>query len=248
MKLKAVIIDDEQDSRTILANYLGKYCKDVEVLGFGDSVKTGIVAIEEYQPDVIFLDIEMPYGNGFDLLESIEQINFEIVFVTAYDNYAVKALNRSAAYYILKPIDIDDLINAVERIKQNISENEVQQHAKILLENLGNKGHKVQKIILPTMEGFELINSDEILYCEAEDNFTQFYFTDQRKPLLICRTLKFYEQALEDLGFLRIHRSYLVNLNFVKRYTKGKGGYITMENGKELEVSASKKKILFDSL
>jgi two-component system LytT family response regulator len=241
--MKAVIIDDENDSRIILANYLTKYCPNVEVCGFGDSVTTGLEAIRKHQPDVIFLDIEMPYGNGFDLLDKIEKINFETVFVTAFNNYAIQALNQSAAYYLLKPIDIDELVKAVEKIRKERSEENYIEHAKVLAENKKEGG--IQKIMLPTMEGFEIVDIHTILYCEAADNFTKFYF-EEGSPLLICRTLKYFEDVLKNHRFLRIHRSYLINPDFVTRYSKGKGGYVTMKNDQELEISPNRKKEFLD--
>lgn len=237
--MKAVIIDDEKDSRNILASYLKKYCPDVTVCGFGESVATGLEEIKKHLPDIVFLDIEMPYGNGFDLLDKIDDITFETIFVTAFNNYAIQALNQSAAYYLLKPIDIDELVKAVEKIKKERSENNYMQHARVLLEN--KKPGANQKIMLPTMEGFEIVNINTILYCEAADNFTKFYF-EQTHPLLICRTLKYFEDVLTDHRFLRIHRSYLINPDFVIRYSKGKGGYVTMKNNQELEISPNKKK------
>lgn len=237
--MKAVIIDDEKDSREILAKYLKKYCPNITVCGFGKSVDTGLEEIKKHNPDIVFLDIEMPYGNGFDLLDKFEKINFETVFVTAFDNYAIPALNQSAAYYLLKPIDIDELIKAVEKIRGERNQKNYIQHARILLEN--KKTGAQQKIMLPTLEGFDIINIDSILCCEAADNFTKFYL-EGRQTLLICRTLKYFEEVLNEHRFLRIHRSYLINPDFVIRYSKGKGGYVTMKNNMELEVSPTKKK------
>jgi two-component system, LytTR family, response regulator len=237
--MKAVIIDDEKDSREILANYLKKYCPDVEVCGFGESVATGLAEINKHAPDIVFLDIEMPYGNGFDLLDKVQDITFETIFVTAYDNYAIQALNQSAAYYLLKPIDIDELIKAVDKIRTKRAEQNYMQHAKMLIENKKPGAH--QKVMLPTLEGFEIVDINSILYCEAADNFTKFYF-EQSQPLLICRTLKYFEDVLSAHRFLRIHRSYVINPDFVLRYTKGKGGYVTMKNNQELEISPTRKK------
>jgi two-component system, LytTR family, response regulator len=237
--MKAIIVDDEKDSREILANYLKKYCPDVTVCGFGESVATGLEAIRQHQPDIVFLDIEMPYGNGFDLLDKADEINFETVFVTAFGNYAIQALNQSAAYYLLKPIDIDELIKAVEKIKNERRSENYLQHSRVLLDNI--KSNAPQKIMLPTMEGFEIVSINTIIHCEAVDNFTRFHF-EIGQPLLICRTLKYFEEVLKDHGFLRIHRSYLINPQFVVRYSKGKGGYVTMKNQQELEISPTKKK------
>jgi two-component system LytT family response regulator len=244
--MKAVIIDDEKDSREILANYLSKYCPDVTVHGFGESVATGLDVIQKHQPDIVFLDIEMPYGNGFDLLDKVGQVTFETVFVTAFDNYAIQALNQSAAYYLLKPIDIDELIKAVGKIKQERATGSYTQHAKVLLENIRNASSPNQKIMLPTLEGFEIVPVSAIVYCEAVDNFARFHM-DEGKPLLICRTLKYFEDILREHRFLRIHRSHLINLEYVVRYSKGKGGFVTMKNNKELEVSSNKKKELLES-
>jgi two-component system LytT family response regulator len=243
--MKAVIIDDEKDSREILGTYLGKYCPEVTVCGFGESVETGLAAIEKHQPDVVFLDIEMPYGNGFDLLDKVKKVNFETVFVTAFNHYAMQALNQSAAYYLLKPIDIDELIKAVEKITKERKEDNYTEHAQILLDNIRSGSQQNQKIMLPTLEGFEIVNIQTIIYCEAVDNFTRFYF-ETGNPLLICRTLKYFEEVLKDHRFFRIHRSYLINPDYVIRYSKGKGGYVTMKNNKELEISPTRKKEFLD--
>jgi two-component system LytT family response regulator len=241
--IKSVIIDDEKDSRDILANYLSKYCPDVTVSGFGESVATGIEAIKKYQPDLVFLDIEMPYGNGFDLLDKIPDINFETVFVTAFNNYAIQALNQSAAYYLLKPIDIDELVKAVDKIKKERAAQNYTQHAKLLLQNIRTGSQ--QKIMLPTMEGFEIVTINTIVHCEAVDNFTRFHFDPDngpKVPLLICRSLKYFEEILSNHRFLRIHRSHLINPEFVIRYTKGKGGSVIMKGNQEIEISPNKKK------
>ena len=239
-KLKAILVDDEQDSREILANYLKKYCPDVVLLAQCESVKTALVAIHQHEPDIVFLDIEMPYANGFDLLDQVDEINFETVFVTAYDNYAIKALNQSAAYYLLKPLEIDELIAAVEKIKNERNNDAYIQHARILLENIKAQPNTVAKLMLPTLEGFEIIKPTEIIYCEADNNLTKFYLTNN-KQLLICRTLKYFEQILSNHQFIRIHRSHMINLEYVTRYTKGKGGFVTLNHNIELEVAPKKK-------
>ena len=238
--MKAILVDDEQDSRQILSNYLSKYCKDVELLAECKNIQEGLEAINEYNPDLVFLDIEMPYGTGFDLLEQLENITFETVFVTAYDNYAIQALNMSAAYYLLKPIDIDELVTAVDKIKAEKAGNVDSFHVQVLLDNIKEENNRPKKIMLPTFEGFEIVPIDQIIYCEADDNFTRFHLK-KSKPLLISKTLKHFEQMLPRSKFVRIHRSSLINTDYVVRYTKGKGGYVTMENNVELEVSPKKK-------
>ncbi len=239
MKMKAVIIDDESDSREILAGYLKRYCPEVEVCGTGESVSSGLAAIKMYQPDVVFLDIEMPYGNGFDLLEQAGEFTFETIFVTAFDNYAIQALNQSAAYYLLKPIDIDELVKAVEKIKTELTDDNRTRHAKVLVDNI--RPNAIQKIMLPTLEGFEIVTISSIVHCEAEDNFTRFHF-ENAPPMLICRTLKYFEEVLSGHRFFRIHRSHLINPDFVVRYSKGKGGSVILKNNVELEISPNRKK------
>ena len=239
--LKAVIIDDEKASRETLENYIIKYCKDVEIVGFGESVKSGIEAIKTGDPDIVFLDVEMPFGNAFDLLEQIDNITFETVFVTAFSDYAIKALNFSASYYILKPIDIDELIAAVEKIRKEKENHDSDFHTKILIDNIKTVNKQLHKLILPLIDGFEVIQVKDIIHCKANDNFTDFHLRDQRK-LVICRTLKHYEELLSEFGFMRVHRSHLINLDDVAKYNKGKGGYITLSDSTNIDVSASKKK------
>lgn len=243
MILKAVIVDDELASRAALANFIAKYCPDVVVSGFGESVKTGLEAIRQHQPDIVFLDVEMPYGNAFDLLEQAGEINFETVFVTAFSHYALKALNFSAAYYILKPIDIDELIGAVQKIRLEREKHHYSFHTKILMENLQAVNKQLQKIVLPSLEGFEVIQVKDIVRCQANDNFTDFYMANGSK-ILICRTLKFYEDILTDFDFLRVHKSHLINLQLVKKYIRGKGGQVVMADNSVVDVSPQKKQDL----
>jgi two-component system LytT family response regulator len=240
MILKAVIVDDEEASRDTLKNYLTKYCPEVEIKGIADSVKTGIEAINQHHPDILFLDVEMPYGNAFDLLEQIKEPGFETVFVTAFSHYALKALNLSAAYYILKPISIDELIQAVDKIKENKIRSKESFHTKILIENIHAVNKQLQKVVLPMMDGFEVIQVKDVIRCEANDNFTDFVLMDKRR-LLICRTLKFYEEILTDFDFMRIHKSHMINVQHVKKYLKGKGGQVVMSDGSTVDVSPNKK-------
>ena len=236
--LKAVIIEDESSSREILRNYLAKYCKNVNVLGEAASVKEGLELLAQTQPDVVFLDVEMPFGNAFDLLDQLPERSFETVFVTAYNTYALEALNNHAAYYLMKPINIDELIKSVSYVAE-IKEKENALEDRILKSKL-NKAEG--KITLPQQDGFQVLNISEILYCKADDNYTEIYL--ENKKLLVSKTLKYFEEALADYPFARIHKSYLVNVNEVIKYRKGKGGSVIVSNGKELLVSASRKKRL----
>ncbi len=243
--LKAIIVDDESTSRNVLREYIRKYCPDVNVLGEADSVSTALPLIREHHPDIVFLDVEMPKGNGFDLLEQVGDISFETVFVTAFDHYAIQALNYSAAYYLLKPVSIDELISAVEKIKKNKEKNSASFHTSVILENIHAQGAQQKKIVLPLLEGFEVVKIADIVSCEANDNFTDFHFTSRSK-MMICRTLKFYEELLSESGFMRVHKSHLINLEHIVKYLRGKGGEITMSDGSTIPVSPQKKDALLE--
>ena len=236
MKLKTLIVEDEQTSRDILKRYLEKYCPTVEVVYEATNIDQALVFIRNNDIDLLFLDVEMPYGSGFDLLEKLEKTTFEVVFVTAYNQYAIEALNKHASYYLLKPISIDELIKAVDYVTElRTKENELQ--SAILKPKIDNINGK---ITIPTQEGFEVLEMKNIMYCKADDNYTEIFLSDNHKKL-VSKTLKYFEDILKDNGFARIHKSYLVNVSYIASYKKGKGGTICLSNGKELSVSASKK-------
>ncbi len=238
MELTALIIEDEANSREILRNYLVKYCKNISVLGEASTIGEGLVLLEKNNPDIVFLDVEMPYGNAFDLLDQLPDRTFETIFVTAYNQYAMDALNHHAAYYLMKPIDIDELVKAVAYVTE-VKERENALEDKILTPVL----NKVNgKITLPQQDGFQVLNVSDILYCKADNNYTEIYLEDRR--LVVSKTLKYFEDALSDFAFARIHKSYLVNVNEVLKYKKGKGGSVVISNGKELLVAASRKQQL----
>lgn len=239
-KLKAIIVEDEELSRETLRNYLTKYCPDVSIAGEAANIIEGKQLIEKLKPDVVFLDVEMPYGNAFDLLEQFSEITFETIFVTAYSNYAIQALNLSAAYYLLKPVDIDELVKAVNKIKETLENNKNLVHTRILIENVKIENKQLHKIVLPLIDGFEVIRVNEIIRCEANDNFTVFHLNNNRK-VMICRTLKHYEDILSEYDFIRVHKSHLVNFQYIKQYKKGKGGQVIMSDGKEVELSPNRK-------
>ena len=245
--IKSIIVDDEQDSRETLRNYLASYCPQVTVLDECADIIAAKTAILKHSPDLVFLDIEMPRGNAFDLLEQWGEIDFEIIFITAFSQYAVQAFNLSAAHYLLKPVDISELETAVEHVEELLSKKETLSRAKILMQNITSLESQNRKLVLPLMEGFDVVKMSEILYCEAEDNFTRFHFKNGSKTL-ICRSLKFYESALDPYGFCRVHRSHIVNLDCIKKYHKGKGGSVFLENDKEILVSKNRKSDLMTKL
>lgn len=236
MELRTIIIEDEQTSREILKNYLKKYCPKVTVLGEASNIDEALILIRNNELDLVFLDVEMPYGNAFDLLEKLGNVNFEIIFVTAYDQYAIEALNNHAAYYLLKPISIDELIKGVDYII-DFKEQENKLQNTILQPKVSSEK---EKITIPTQDGFEIIEIQHILYCKADDNYTHIYLNNDRKKL-VSKTLKYFEDILKESSFARIHKSFLVNVNYIVNYKKGKGGSVVLTNGKELSVSSSKK-------
>jgi two-component system LytT family response regulator len=238
MNLNAILVEDEANSREILRNYIKKYCPNVHLVGEAASVKEGLDLIMRKQLDLVFLDVEMPYGNAFDLLEQLPERSFETVFVTAYDQYAKDALNHHAAYYLMKPINIDELIKAVDYVVA-VKEKEYHLADRVL----SSKGASVQgKLTLPQQDGFQVLNISDILYCKADDNYTEIHLAQKR--LVVSKTLKYFEDVLANFTFARIHKSYLVNVNEVVQYKRGKGGSVVVSNGKELLVAASRKKEL----
>lgn len=239
-KLKTLIVDDEQDSRDSLSRFVAKYCPQLEVVQTCANIMEAEKAIQAQAPQLVFLDIEMPYGNAFDLLDKLPEIDFEIIFITAFSQYAIEAFKLSAAHYLLKPVDIDELVEAVEKVEERLEQAKRLHTATILKENLGHIQSQHQKVVLPLIDGFEVTKMADILYCEAEENFTKFYFIGGKKSL-ICRKLKFFDQVLSAHGFCRIHRSYLINLEYVQRYVKGKGGTVILENGQQLQVANARK-------
>lgn len=238
MQLKAIIVEDEETSRAILRNYITKYCPKVAILGEAENITEALTLINANELDLVFLDVEMPFGNAFDLLEQVPDRTFETVFVTAYDHYAIDALNAHASYYLLKPISIDKLIEAVAYVteikeKENSLQDAVLQPKQQVITG---------KITIPVQKGFEVLAVENILYCQADDNYTNIYLTDGKK--LVSKTLKYFEEILKPSGFARVHKSYLVNVNAIVEYRKGKGGSVVLNTGKEVLVSPSKKKEL----
>lgn len=238
MQLKAIIVEDEETSREILRKYVTKYCPTVTILGEAENIDQALALISKNDLDLVFLDVEMPFGNAFDLLEQVPERTFETVFVTAYDHYAMDALNAHASYYLLKPISIDKLIEAVEYVTE-IKKKENTLHNRVLQPK---KEQVKDKITIPVQHGFEVLEVEHILYCQADDNYTNIYLTDGKK--LVSKTLKYFEDILKPSGFARVHKSYLVNVNAIVEYRKGKGGSVILNNTKEIMVSPSKKKEL----
>jgi two-component system LytT family response regulator len=243
--IKTIIVDDERKSRVTLENLLNANCPGVAISDGCDSIETALVSIEKHSPDLVFLDIEMPFNNGFTLFERIKHPKFDVIFTTAYDQYAIRAIKFSALDYLLKPVDVDELKNAIAKVKQKKESNQNQSlNFELLLSNLKSKS---AKIAVPTFDGLQMINAEEIIKCTAHESYTELTLTNGSK-LMVSRILKEYEDLLSDLNFFRIHNSYLVNLTHIKKYIKGDGGYVVMSDGESCEVSRRKKTELLNKL
>ena len=244
--LKSIIIDDELKSRESLRILIEDFCEGVAVSALCQNVAEGLAAIEKHRPDVIFLDIQMQRETGFDLLNKIKQINFEVIFTTAYSEYAIKAFKFSAIDYLLKPIDIEELKAALLKVEKKIG-GSINGRLQQLMDNLKGGNTENFKLALPTSDGLIFIKVNDIVYCEASSNYTNIYMLDGKKHL-VSRTLKEYEEMLTESNFFRIHHSYLINLNLVKKYVRGDGGYVIMNNDTSLDVSKRKKEAFLDRI
>ncbi len=236
--LNAIIIDDELKGRIALKQKLLDYCPDVHVVAEATSGEEGIELIRQHQPQVIFLDIEMPRMDGFEMLRRIENKNFQIIFTTAYDQYAIKAIKFAAFDYLLKPVDIDELRMAVKRIQQQ-SQTHTEQKLQALEDNLHPR-LAFNKIAIPTLDGLLFFNISDIIHLEAQSNYTAIYFSNHPR-LIASRTLKEFEDLLPQDIFFRTHHSHIINLHYIKRYIKGDGGQIEMQNGNYVDVARRKK-------
>lgn len=243
--LKTLIIDDENKARDTIKDMLNIYCPEVTVIGEADSVLSGINAIKKLKPDLVFLDIKMPDGTGFDLLNRLDNKPFSLIFLTAFDEYAVKAFRFSAVDYLLKPLDPDELMTSIERVVES-KENE-NQHIDALLNNLKSIKNDNKKIVLKTAESIFLVNVSDIIRCESTGNYTQFFILNQ-KPVLVSKTLKEYDDILTDYNFFRVHQSHLVNLNHIIRLDKADGGTLVLTNDHTVPVSTRKKEALVKAL
>ena len=239
MQIASIIVEDESAAREALRNYLGKYCPQVQLLGEAQNIKEAVPLIADLRPQLVFLDVEMPYGNAFDVLEACKDIHFETIFVTAFSEYALKALNRSAAYYLLKPISIEELVLAVNKVQDQIQNKESFNRNKVIVENFKEKKPEKQQLILPTLEGFEVVRIENIIRLKGNGNFTDVFLADGSKKM-VCRFLKYFAEILPPT-FLRVHKTHIINLDFVKTYHKGSGGYVTLTDGAEVEISAGYK-------
>lgn len=244
---KAIIVDDEEKSRITLKNLLATYCPAVQVAELCNGVDSALEAIKKHGPDLVFLDVEMPFRNGFDLLETIQTPSFDVIFTTAYDHYAIKAIKFSAVDYLLKPVDTDELVSAVNKVaERKEKKGNSAPDFNLLLSNLNLKS-KSARIAVPTFDGLQMVNVEDIVRCLADESYTQLILSNGSR-LVVSRILKEYEELLSDLNFFRVHNSTLINLKQVVKYIKGDGGYVLMTDGETVEVSRRKKNELLTRL
>jgi len=236
--IRTVIVEDEKNSFLLLTKLLEKYCPSVKIIGTAHNVAEAVKVLNAEKPDLVFMDVNMPDGDGFEVLERVQDREFAVIFTTAYDRYAMKAFEFSALHYLLKPIDHKELQEAIKRFENSKPENLLESKLKVMADSLSAQP---QKIMVPSSNGLIVVELDDIIRCESTNNYTIFHLKDG-KPLMVSKPISSYEEILSDLHFLRIHNKHLINLKYVKRYVKGRGGYVVMQDDSEADISESKKK------
>lgn len=243
--INAVIIDDEKNALEVLELQLAKYCPQVNVLAVANGGIAGIEAIRKHKPDLVFLDIEMPHKNGFDVLNETKEFRYKVIFTTAYDQFAIKAFKFSAIDYLLKPIDIRELQQAVDKAVVKEESVSIDEKIQVLLSQLQSPA-KPGRIALPVGEAMQFFHTDEILRCESDSNYTHISLVNGKK-ITVAKTLKEVEESLRGTDFYRIHQSHLVNMNHISKVVKGEGGYVVMKDGTTLTISRNKKEAFLES-
>ena len=243
--IQALIIDDEKNAIEVLELQLSRYCKQVQVLATAQGGVQGIELIRKYQPDLVFLDIEMPHKNGFDVLNETKDCRYKVIFTTAYDQFAIRAFKFSAVDYLLKPIDIRELQEAVEKAAVKEEQGSLDEKLQVLISQLQSPVRQ-ERIALPVADGMQFFHTDEILRCESDSNYTHISLTNGKK-ITIAKTLKEVEESLRGVDFYRIHQSHLVNMNHISKVVKGEGGYVVMKDGTTITISRNKKEAFLES-
>jgi two-component system LytT family response regulator len=242
--LTTILIDDEKNSLEALQMEIQLNCPSIDVVATCRGSEQGLKAIQQYKPDLVFLDIQMPEMNGFEMLQTLPEVDFDVIFVTAYDTYPMQAIKVSALDYLLKPVDGLELKRAVDKVEKSQTLRQSKARVEFLLTNLQQEGgHGFSKIALPTMKGLDFVSIDEILYCMADGNYTIIHTVTHEK-YVITRTLTEFEEMLSNPMFFRTHKSYLINLHFIKQYVKGSGGEIILKDGTSIQVARARKELL----
>lgn len=238
--IRALLIDDEHFARQALKNALEQYCPQIQLLQSCESPQEGIAAIRKHNPELVFLDVQMPGMSGFDLLKQLEPVAFDVIFITAYDRYAIKAIRFSAVDYLMKPLDVDDLMQAVKRVQERQDQGGSAHRLASVIHNLNYKSAGIDKLAVPTLEGIDFIDIQEIIFCQADGGYTTVYLADESTKL-ISRTLKDFENLLSESGFCRVHHRSLINMQHIKKYIKGEGGYVILTHDHQVDISRRKK-------
>lgn len=242
--ITAVLVDDDSNLREGMKALLSRYAPEIQIFGEAENVTNAVSVIDQLNPQVVFLDIQLADGTGFDILEKLTEKNgkiaSQVVFITAHEQYAIKAFRFSALDFLLKPVDPEELQKVIEKIKNTVKKNDTFSHIDLLLENIRKKVDNFKRIALSTTDGIHLFDVSDIIRCESTDNYTTFHIRNS-KPILISKTLKEYEELLSEQGFERIHQSHLINLAYLKSYIKKDGGYVIMSDNSNLPVSQRKK-------
>lgn len=245
--LRTIIVEDEENVKIAVENKLLQFCKNVELIGWGDSVKTSIELIKSLNPDLVLLDIKLPDGTGFDILKQLHPINFKIIFITAYNDYAIKAFKFSALDYLTKPVRAEDITLAINKAENAIQNDNLNQKLNVLYTNLSIMKITEKKIVLHTTECIHIIEIKNIIRCEADINYTVFFLCDNTK-IIVSKTLKDFEEMLIEYNFFRPHKSHLINLSYMKTYEKSDGGYIVLKDNTNIPLSQRKKINLLEVL
>ncbi|MDG1429685.1 MAG: LytTR family DNA-binding domain-containing protein [Crocinitomicaceae bacterium] len=242
---KVLIIDDENRTRSLIAKMIDSFGFDVETIPEGENVQSGIKAIEKHNPDIVFLDIQMPDGTGFDVIRSIGNKNFEVIFITAHEEFAIKAIKFSALDYLLKPVDASELKAALEKALELVDSEKSNGQFDALHSNI--QSNEKRRLVLKTQESVHVVDLEQIIRCEADRNYTSFFLKDNKK-ILVSKTLKEYETLLAAHNFLRVQQSHLINIDYVDRYDKKNGGAVVMKDGSEVPLSPAKREVFFKRL
>lgn len=240
--ITSLIVDDDLKNIRVLKGLLNEFCPKVEVIAEAVNIKDAIQLVHDHKPDLIFLDIEMPYGNGFEMLDQLMPVEFEVIFITAYDHYAVKAFKYCALDYLLKPVNIPELQSAVKKVEEHIQSKDTNLKLEMFLDRIKSNQTELQRIAIPGMDGLTFVDIKNIIRCESDGNYTHIYLL-QKQKVTASKNIKEFEELLPESIFCRIHNSHLVNLNHIKKYFKGRGGYVVMEDDTSIEVASRRKDV-----
>lgn len=242
---KVLIIDDENRTRDLIAKMIQTFGLDVAVISEGETVESAIKAIEHHQPNIVFIDIQMPDGTGFDVLKNCSTKAFEVIFITAHEEFAIQAIKFSALDYLLKPVDPLELKAALEKAIQNVNLKKIDSQLEALQNNI--LPNQKKRLVLKTMESIFIVELHDIIRCESDKNYTSFFLQNGKK-IIVSKTLKEYETLLQGHNFMRVQQSHLININFVERFDKANGGFVVMKDKSEIPLSASKRDAFFETL